>query len=65
MINICSYCGQEIEGTPRKVGPKLRYCGTECYVLYCYTKDPGTALAGMVATMYPEIIAKLDKGMKV
>ena len=52
----CSYCGKTIEGKPKKVGPRLRYCGTRCYVQDAYEKHPGTSLAKMVKRMYPEIV---------
>lgn len=52
----CSYCGKTIDGKPKKVGPRLRYCGNRCYVLDAYESHPGTSLAKMVKRMYPEIV---------
>ncbi len=42
----CSYCGKEGEKL-KKVGPKLRYCNSECYLKDCIKKHPGTSLANM------------------
>jgi hypothetical protein len=54
----CSYCGKTIEGKPKKVGPRLRYCGNRCYVLDAYESHPGTSLANGLEKMYPEFIRK-------
>ncbi len=55
---ICSYCGKTIEDKPKKVGPRLRYCGNRCYVLDAYEKHPGTSLAKWMEKAYPEFIGR-------
>lgn len=40
----CDYCGKEINGKPKKVGPERKYCGNECFYKYCLKRHKDTPL---------------------
>ena len=62
----CEHCAAPIASpTPEhRCGPEMVFCNTRCAAEHALTNYPGTALANMVKTMYPDLARAYNQGRK-